>query len=150
MCGIIGYTGNKSAKEIVINGLKTLEYRGYDSAGIAFVMDNHIEVYREVGRIVNLEEKIKDVKESNLGLGHTRWATHGKPTVENAHPHTSMNNLITLVHNGVIENYLEIKEELFCTTIHGDALLCMWPVVLFMCFACEGYSPRGGSSSSDQ
>ena len=112
MCGIVGYVGNKNAKDIIISGLKTLEYRGYDSSGIAFVMDNKIEVYREVGRILELERLIKDVPISHVGIGHTRWATHGKPSKENSHPHTSMDRTITLVHNGVIENYLEIKEDL--------------------------------------
>ena len=112
MCGIVGYIGDKNAKDIIISGLKTLEYRGYDSSGIAFVNNQKIEVYREVGRIANLEKLIKDVPVSHLGIGHTRWATHGKPSKENSHPHTSSNNLVTLVHNGVIENYLELKEEL--------------------------------------
>ncbi|MDR3214929.1 MAG: glutamine--fructose-6-phosphate transaminase (isomerizing) [Bacilli bacterium] len=112
MCGIVGYTGPKKANDIIINGLKTLEYRGYDSAGIAFVKDNKINVYREVGRIAALEKMIENVEAAQLGIGHTRWATHGKPSPENAHPHTSMNRMITLVHNGVIENYLEIKEDL--------------------------------------
>ncbi|MDF9866752.1 glucosamine--fructose-6-phosphate aminotransferase (isomerizing) [Bacilli bacterium PM5-3] len=112
MCGIVGYVGEKNAKDIIISGLKTLEYRGYDSSGIAFVIDNKIDVYREIGRISNLEKLIKDVAISNIGIGHTRWATHGKPSKENSHPHTSMNSVITLVHNGVIENFAEIKEDL--------------------------------------
>ncbi|MDR1782381.1 MAG: glutamine--fructose-6-phosphate transaminase (isomerizing) [Bacilli bacterium] len=112
MCGIVGYTGIKNAKDIIINGLKTLEYRGYDSSGIAFVNEGKIEVYREVGRINALEQLVKDVQPAHIGMGHTRWATHGKPAKENSHPHTSTNRLITLVHNGVIENYLEIKNEL--------------------------------------
>ena len=112
MCGIVGYTGNKNAKDIIIEGLKTLEYRGYDSSGIAFVDKGKIDVYREVGRIEALEKLIKDVKPVHIGIGHTRWATHGRPAKENSHPHTSTNRLITLVHNGVIENYIEIKNDL--------------------------------------
>ncbi|MDL2211270.1 glutamine--fructose-6-phosphate transaminase (isomerizing) [Erysipelotrichaceae bacterium OttesenSCG-928-M19] len=112
MCGIVGYIGEKNAKDIIIAGLKTLEYRGYDSSGIAFVDNGKIDVYREVGRITNLEDLIKDVPIAHLGIGHTRWATHGKPSKENSHPHTSMNKMITLVHNGVIENYVEIKNDL--------------------------------------
>jgi len=112
MCGIVGYTGNKDAKDIIIAGLKTLEYRGYDSSGIALLINNKLEIYREVGRIAALEEAVKDVPVAHLGLGHTRWATHGVPSKENSHPHTSNNEKITLVHNGVIENYLEIKNDL--------------------------------------
>lgn len=112
MCGIVGYTGSKDAKDIIIKGLKTLEYRGYDSSGLALVYNNEILVYREVGRIANLEKLIGDAPIAQVGLGHTRWATHGKPSKENSHPHTSMNKVITLVHNGVIENYLELKKEL--------------------------------------
>ncbi|WP_423363469.1 glutamine--fructose-6-phosphate transaminase (isomerizing) [Mycoplasma sp. P36-A1] len=112
MCGIVGYTGPKNATDIIIEGLKTLEYRGYDSSGLALVVDNKLEIYREVGRIAALEELVENTPVAHLGLGHTRWATHGKPSKLNSHPHTSMSNIITLVHNGVIENYLEIKNDL--------------------------------------
>jgi len=112
MCGIVGYTGNKDAKGIILEGLKTLEYRGYDSSGIALLINNKLEIFREVGRIAALEEVVKDVPVAHLGLGHTRWATHGVPSKENSHPHQSNNQKITLVHNGVIENYLEIKNDL--------------------------------------
>lgn len=112
MCGIIGYIGEKNPIEILINGLKCLEYRGYDSAGIALKEKNQIEVIKSVGKIVKLEEKIKNKEflPSHLGIAHTRWATHGKPTENNAHPHTVGN--VTLVHNGIIENADELREKL--------------------------------------
>ncbi len=110
MCGIIGYIGNKqSGVDIIIDGLKHLEYRGYDSSGIAFIENNEVIVKKEVGRISNLEKLLNNNKTS-LAIGHTRWATHGKPTKANAHPHKQ--GIITLVHNGIIENFMEIKEEL--------------------------------------
>jgi glucosamine--fructose-6-phosphate aminotransferase (isomerizing) len=111
MCGIIGYIGNKNAIPIVMDGLKRLEYRGYDSAGIAYLMDNSIEVKRCKGKIRDLEMLISTCNIfSNLALGHTRWATHGKPSDENAHPHRS--DGIVIVHNGIIENYIELKKKL--------------------------------------
>ena len=112
MCGIIGYIGEKNPVEVLINGLKCLEYRGYDSAGIALKEKEKIEVIKSVGKIVSLEEKIKsqEIMESHLGIAHTRWATHGKPTEENAHPHTV--GKVTLVHNGIIENAEELREKL--------------------------------------
>ena len=112
MCGIIGYIGEKNPVEVLINGLKSLEYRGYDSAGIALKEKDEIEVIKSVGKIVNLEDKIKskEIMESHLGIAHTRWATHGKPTEENAHPHTA--GKVTLVHNGIIENAEELREKL--------------------------------------
>ena len=111
MCGIIGYIGkNKNALEILINGLEHLEYRGYDSAGIAYITDNKLEIIKEKGRIKNLKKNIDFDKESSLGIAHTRWATHGEANKINAHPHRCGN--ITIVHNGIIENYIEIKNEL--------------------------------------
>lgn len=111
MCGIIGYIGSKNAIPILINGLKRLEYRGYDSAGISFLKDNKIGVRRCAGKIKELEAFIRKEKlKSKIGVGHTRWATHGKPSEENAHPHRAGG--IVVVHNGIIENYLELKEEL--------------------------------------
>lgn len=112
MCGIIGYIGKESPIEILINGLKSLEYRGYDSAGIALKNKDEIEVIKSVGKIVNLEEKLKckELISSHLGIAHTRWSTHGKPTENNAHPHIVKK--VTLVHNGIIENAEELREEL--------------------------------------
>ena len=112
MCGIIGYIGEKNPIEVLINGLKCLEYRGYDSAGIALKEKDQIEVIKSVGKIVNLEEKLKNQEliPSHLGIAHTRWATHGKPSEKNAHPHTVGN--VTLVHNGIIENAEELREKL--------------------------------------
>ena len=110
MCGIIGYVGEKRFSiDVIIDGLKHLEYRGYDSAGIAYVKDNNVVIEREVGRISNLESVLKK-DTSHIGIGHTRWATHGKPTKENAHPHKVGN--ITLVHNGIIDNFMELKSTL--------------------------------------
>ncbi|MFV0499254.1 MAG: glutamine--fructose-6-phosphate transaminase (isomerizing) [Bacilli bacterium] len=110
MCGIVGYIGNDNATEIVINGLKKLEYRGYDSAGIAYFKNGDVNIIKSVGKILNLEKKINDQK-SNLVIGHTRWATHGVPNECNSHPHHGQNKQIVLVHNGVIENYNEIKDK---------------------------------------
>lgn len=111
MCGIVGYIGTDHAKEKIIDGLKRLEYRGYDSAGIAFPINGKIEIRKAVGEIKNLEAKINEPEfDSSIGIGHTRWATHGKPTELNAHPHGNMENNIAIVHNGIIENYQEIRE----------------------------------------
>ncbi len=110
MCGIIGYIGRKEKTlPVLIEGLKALEYRGYDSAGIAYQKNNKINIIKAVGRISNLEEKITP-QDSTLGIGHTRWATHGKPSIKNSHPHQAGD--ITLVHNGIIENYVELKQTL--------------------------------------
>ena len=112
MCGIVGYIGNKHPKDILLNGLKTLEYRGYDSSGIAIKNDKNIQIIKSVGKISNLEDKINSTKliDSNIGIAHTRWATHGEVNLINAHPHQVGN--ITLVHNGIIENAKEIKDKL--------------------------------------
>ena len=113
MCGIIGYIGSKPVVPIILEGLRRLEYRGYDSAGVAVVHDGAVEVRRSAGKLVNLEQAIqKKPLEGLYGLGHTRWATHGRPTEENAHPHRDGSGRIVVVHNGIIENYLEIKREL--------------------------------------
>jgi len=112
MCGIVGYIGFKKAADILVEGLKKLEYRGYDSAGIA-VLDKDILVYKQPGKVVNLEQSIDDKVEGvTTGIAHTRWATHGEPTQENAHPHKSNNGEIVIVHNGIIENYKFLKDEL--------------------------------------
>ncbi|HGH7833944.1 TPA: glutamine--fructose-6-phosphate transaminase (isomerizing) [Streptococcus agalactiae] len=110
MCGIVGVVGNTNATDILIQGLEKLEYRGYDSAGIFVVGDNKSQLVKSVGRIAKLQAKVGDSVSGTTGIGHTRWATHGKPTEGNAHPHTSGSGRFVLVHNGVIENYLQIKE----------------------------------------
>ena len=117
MCGIVGYIGSREPKNILLDGLKNLEYRGYDSAGIALKNNNQVQVIRGLGRISCLEEKINnmDVIKANMGIAHTRWATHGEPNEANAHPHTS--GMVTLVHNGIIENFSEIKEKLIKTGV---------------------------------
>ena len=111
MCGIVGFVGSDHAKEKIIDGLKRLEYRGYDSAGIAMPINGKIEVRKHVGEIKNLEKIIGDPGfDSSVGIGHTRWATHGVPSDVNAHPHVNGDNTIAIVHNGIIENYQELKE----------------------------------------
>jgi glutamine---fructose-6-phosphate transaminase (isomerizing) len=111
MCGIVAYFGTKPAQSILIEGLKRLEYRGYDSAGIALLKNNQIDVYKNVGRIANLEEVLpKKMPDITLGIGHTRWATHGEPNTVNAHPHVDYTGKIVLVHNGIIENYGTLKK----------------------------------------
>src|SRR5918995_1876152 len=113
MCGIIGYLGPKDVVPILIDGLRRLEYRGYDSAGVAVVRNGRIERRRSAGKLVNLEQAIDTQPlEGVYGVGHTRWATHGRPTEENAHPHQDCAGKIVVVHNGIIENYLELKREL--------------------------------------
>ncbi len=113
MCGIIGYLGPKKVVPILIDGLRRLEYRGYDSAGVAVVRNGQIERRRSAGKLVNLEEAIDTQPLEGLyGIGHTRWATHGRPTEENAHPHQDCSGKIVVVHNGIIENYLDLKREL--------------------------------------
>ena len=113
MCGIVGYCGNKNASQILINGLKKLEYRGYDSAGIAIIDGDDILVRKCKGALKFLEEKIADETiKGSVGIGHTRWATHGEPSDTNSHPHTSADGSISIVHNGIIENYAELKAKL--------------------------------------
>lgn len=112
MCGIVGYIGNGSTESNLVKDLKLLEYRGYDSAGIAVLSDGKIKVTKAVGFIKNLEEKIQPTSNATIGIAHTRWATHGEATIDNAHPHLSENGKWAIVHNGIIENYAEIKQEL--------------------------------------
>lgn len=111
MCGIVGYIGNQDAKELLLKGLEKLEYRGYDSAGIAVKNDQGVHVYKEKGRIADLREVVNNEMLATMGIGHTRWATHGVPSKENAHPHQSASGRFTLVHNGVIENYSLLQQE---------------------------------------
>jgi glucosamine--fructose-6-phosphate aminotransferase (isomerizing) len=113
MCGIVGYVGQKSAVGIIVEGLKRLEYRGYDSAGVAILDDSGLNVRRAVGRIKALEAVLRERPVTGtIGIGHTRWATHGRPSEDNAHPHTDCSGGLVVVHNGILENYLEIKERL--------------------------------------
>jgi len=114
MCGIVGYVGNKQVVPVIIDGLRKLEYRGYDSAGIAVVDESHdLEIRRAEGKLRNLEEAIRlSPLDGTYGIGHTRWATHGRPTEENAHPHRDCTGRVVVVHNGIIENYLQLKDRL--------------------------------------
>jgi glucosamine--fructose-6-phosphate aminotransferase (isomerizing) len=113
MCGIVGYVGSRNATPIIYDGLKRLEYRGYDSAGLAVVHDGQVEIRRDAGKIERLGELLAESPISGtIGIGHTRWATHGEPTARNAHPHTGESGEVVLVHNGIVENFLPLKEEL--------------------------------------
>jgi len=113
MCGIVGYVGPRRATDILIGGLARLEYRGYDSAGVAVIEDDELKVVRRVGRLSNLRDALKEHPLSgSTGIGHTRWATHGRPSEENAHPHTDCTGRIAVVHNGIIENYSALRDEL--------------------------------------
>jgi glucosamine--fructose-6-phosphate aminotransferase (isomerizing) len=122
MCGIVGYAGDGSAKAMIVSGLRSLEYRGYDSSGIAIVKRGRLTVRKESGKLKALEARITDPDfDGPVGIGHTRWATHGVPTRENAHPHVSADGRIAIVHNGIIENYMELKAELIES--HGIAFV---------------------------
>ena len=111
MCGIVGYVGRKKATDFLIDGLSKLEYRGYDSAGIAVVEGGEVTVIKHKGRLSNLEKALSNkAVEGCVGIGHTRWATHGEPSDRNSHPHQSSKSDIRVVHNGIIENYLELRE----------------------------------------
>ena len=113
MCGIVGYIGPKDATPIILNGLKRLEYRGYDSAGLALIKDGRIEVRREVGKLDRLVSLVQsDPISGQVGIGHTRWATHGEPSARNAHPHRGTTGEVVLVHNGIVENFIELREDL--------------------------------------
>ena len=110
MCGIVGYVGTRKAATIILEGLKRLEYRGYDSAGMAIAQDGHLELLKTVGRVAQLSKEASHVRFSGtVGIGHTRWATHGGVTEANAHPHVSSDGKFALIHNGVIENFSQIK-----------------------------------------
>ena len=123
MCGIVGYTGTQNAAPVLLEGLKKLEYRGYDSAGIAVLNDGRISISKVTGRIAGLAEKTEDGRllSGVTGIGHTRWATHGAPTEPNAHPHTSNDGRFAVVHNGIIENYMELREELTRKGYHFES-----------------------------
>ena len=114
MCGIVGYVGDKQARDVVIEGLRRLEYRGYDSAGIALVDDGSIVSDKRAGKLANLEKSIEEtpLPPSTTGIGHTRWATHGAPNDTNAHPHLGQNGRVAVVHNGIIENFAQLRDEL--------------------------------------
>src|SRR5688572_10181234 len=113
MCGIVGYVGPKPVLPVIMEGLRKLEYRGYDSAGVAIVKHGKLEIRRSAGKLSNLDNVLaKDPIDGQFGIGHTRWATHGRPTEENAHPHRDCKGRIVVVHNGIIENYLDLKREL--------------------------------------
>src|ERR1700730_5211089 len=114
MCGIVGYVGDRRAVPIILDGLKRLEYRGYDSAGLAVYCDDQtLGVRRASGKLRNLEDVLQiDPVDGNYGIGHTRWATHGRPTEENAHPHRDCTGDIVVVHNGIVENFIPLKEQL--------------------------------------
>ena len=114
MCGIVGYTGKASALSPVLEGLRRLEYRGYDSAGIALAVTQGepLWIEKRAGKLGNLESTLTTVPDAHSGIGHTRWATHGGPTDRNAHPHLDNEGKLALIHNGIIENYVELREEL--------------------------------------
>lgn len=112
MCGIVGYIGDKDAREVLVEGLKRLEYRGYDSAGVALLADSHIDVLKTPGKVTKLEEMVSGVQQAKIGIGHTRWATHGEPTTVNAHPHMDCTGNIAIIHNGIIENHSALKTKL--------------------------------------
>src|SRR5215475_10758273 len=130
MCGIVGYIGPRKAVPIILDGLKRLEYRGYDSAGIAVLEDGDtLAVRRAQGKLRNLEEALRlSPMDGDYGIGHTRWATHGRPTEENAHPHRDCHGDIVVVHNGIVENYLSLKQQLaseghrFCTETDTEVI----------------------------
>jgi glucosamine--fructose-6-phosphate aminotransferase (isomerizing) len=122
MCGIVGYIGSQDATPIILDGLQRLEYRGYDSAGIAVLNGGAIQVRRDAGKLNNLRVRVaKDPVTGTVGIGHTRWATHGAPAQRNAHPHLSMNGDFVVVHNGIVENYLELRDELVAEGVRFDS-----------------------------
>jgi len=123
MCGIVGYLGSRQAASVVLQGLKRLEYRGYDSAGVAVLAQNgRIQIRRDVGKLSNLETLLLSAPlQGHVGIGHTRWATHGAPSRRNAHPHMSMNGRVVIVHNGIVENYVSLREELQAEGVQFDS-----------------------------
>ena len=112
MCGIVAYVGHRDAQQVIIKGLKRLEYRGYDSAGIA-LLNKGLNIYKKKGKVTELEDHLRGIDlASHIGIGHTRWATHGEPNDVNAHPHYSSSKKLAIIHNGIIENYSSLKQEL--------------------------------------
>ncbi|MCG8571006.1 MAG: glutamine--fructose-6-phosphate transaminase (isomerizing), partial [Spirochaetes bacterium] len=128
MCGIVGYVGNKECSSILVQGLRRLEYRGYDSSGISILDSNEMVTYKKKGKIIEMENILPNEIKGNIGIGHTRWATHGKVTDQNAHPHLSHNKKVSIVHNGIIENYRILKTKLeeeglhFCTETDSEVI----------------------------
>lgn len=125
MCGIVGFTGRENALPILIKGLRALEYRGYDSAGIAAMTEDGLRVIKTRGRIDALEEKVREAGglHCTCGIGHTRWATHGEPSDANSHPHLGGDGKIAVVHNGIIENYLELRD----VSVNSCIPFCIFP-----------------------
>ena len=122
MCGIVGYIGNQNATPLILDGLQRLEYRGYDSAGVAVINGSGIEIRRDVGKLNNLRNRVDETPiQGQIGIGHTRWATHGVPAEHNAHPHFSMDGDFVVVHNGIVENYLPLREELVAEGVRFDS-----------------------------
>src|SRR5436309_8064421 len=148
MCGIIGYIGRKPAQSVLLDGLRRLEYRGYDSAGICVLNNGKFELRRKAGRIQELSALLRDLPApGNSGIGHTRWATHGPPTDENAHPHLDQSGKIALVHNGVIENHQQIKERLLSK---GHSFQSQTDTEVLAHLVGEFYQPaRGGSGAEN-
>jgi glucosamine--fructose-6-phosphate aminotransferase (isomerizing) len=140
MCGIVGYVGYRSATPIILDGLQRLEYRGYDSAGVAVIHNGAVAMRRDVGKLSNLRDRVNaDPIEGCIGIGHTRWATHGVPAERNAHPHISMNGDYVVVHNGIVENYLELREELIAEGVAFQSDTDTEVIVhLIERFACNG------------
>ena len=122
MCGIVGYVGNRPALNIVLDGLRGLEYRGYDSAGVAVIVDDAVLTEKRAGKLANLEKALVErsadgIGAGTTGIGHTRWATHGGPTDRNAHPHLSTDRRVAVIHNGIIENFARLRAELEATGV---------------------------------
>jgi glutamine---fructose-6-phosphate transaminase (isomerizing) len=127
MCGIVGYIGPRKASPILIEGLSSLEYRGYDSAGIAFLDGKGLEIFKDKGKVDNLRRIIGETPHAaTMGIAHTRWATHGAPSHNNAHPHTDSARKIALVHNGIIENYASIKDKLISEGVAFNSETDTW------------------------
>jgi glucosamine--fructose-6-phosphate aminotransferase (isomerizing) len=119
MCGIVAYVGHREAYPVILKGLKRLEYRGYDSAGVALLDGNGLNVHKKKGKVAELEDSLTGkALPAKIGIGHTRWATHGEPSDRNAHPHLSASGKLAMIHNGIIENYSQLKKELISKGYH--------------------------------